>query len=657
MSDNNTHTINLLEPKAIPELYGKNFFIPDYQRGYRWGERQVKQLFKDLSDFFDKGKGEFYCLQPIVIKAMSPDEVKHYGLCSDTGDNCWYELIDGQQRLTTIKIILSLYSKFQKRFKDSFTIYYQTRPELGKFFDSFIYDEESAPYHITVPDESNLDIDLWHILQASKTILTWLYDNETGGKGLDYFVGTFKENFIRAKGIDGKKSVQVIWYELKDGSDPNNTFKRLNDKKVSLNNAELIRAMFLSDSAVYEIEEDLINAYPYEFQEIVKERELARKQAHIIEQWDLIEKQLRQSQFWCFVKDDADEEGYSSRIEYLFDLISMKTADERDELYTYLRFEEMVQKREVEGLWALWIKVESYFATLLSWYYDRDFYHKIGFLIAEKGNTILIELLDMSSKQTKTKFRKSVDWLIRKQIMIRIDDDIFKYSYNDSKQYTYLKRILFYFNVESTRRAVSQDNFPFDLYKKETWTLEHIHAQNSERIDKSDKKKWEIWNKENQKVLKQLESRFKELDEFDPRPVVAILTDHENRMQDKKYVFSDFTVCFDSVNAYFNKMAKEEGGTPEIHNISNMALLSGSINSSISNSAFEVKRQQIIKDDADGKYIPYCTKLVFLKYYNKNLEGFSVQHSFFWSENDRKAYLENLQFILEDILNAQDPDK
>lgn len=317
----------------------------------------------------------------------------------------------------------------------------------------------------------------------------------------------------------------------------------------------------------------------------------------------------------------------------------------------------MIQKHEVEGLWTLWLKVESCFATLLSWYQDRDFYHKIGFLIAERGNTVLIDLLDKSAVQTKTMFKKTVDWTIKKHIMIKTDDDIFQYGYDDTGQYAALRRILFFFNVESTRRAVNQDVFPFTLYKKEKWTLEHIHAQNSERIDKSDKKKWIVWNEENHKALKQLKSRFKEGDEFDPRPVIAILEDHKSRMPGNKYVFTDFTICFDSISAYFDKMAKCENGTPEIHNISNMALLSNSINSSVSNSAFEIKRQHIIRDDANGKYIPYCTKLAFLKYYNKEQENFSVQYSFYWSENDRKAYLKNLQMVLEDILKAEDPDK
>ena len=639
--------------KAIPDLYNKNFFIPDYQRGYRWGHRQIEQLLNDLAVFFDKGKGQFYCLQPVVVKAMDAKEITTLNLKSDDDDNNWYEVIDGQQRLTTIRIILALFHKIQPRFKNKFTIHYKTRPELGVIFDNFKYAAEVDPYSITVDSPDNLDIDSWHILQAAQNILKWINDGEEKGMGFEFFDGTFKENFVRSKDLD-KKSVQVIWYELRDGSDPNETFKRLNDKKVSLNNAELIRAMFLSDSAEYEYDEDIINDYNEQLQPIVKEREQARKQAHIIEQWDIIEKQLRNSKFWAFVKNDASDTDYSCRIEYLFDLISKKQKNEKDELYTYLRFNEIIEKKEVKGLWELWLKVESDFTTLLSWYSDRYNYHKIGYLISEQGNDRLIELLDKSTKQTKSCFSKKIDWFIKQHLLLKENDDIYTYSYDEPSQYTALKRILFFYNVETTRKAETQDFFPFDLYKQKGWTLEHIHAQNSERIDKADKKKWQVWIDENKKALERLASRFKKDPTFNPTSLINRL-ENEN-INATGYVFEDFSNLFDSVNAYYNKMALAEGGTPEIHNISNMALLSGSVNSSISNSVFEVKRQLILENDANGEYIPYCTRLVFLKYFNKDKDNFTVQQSYYWSENDRTNYLDNIKSTLKEVLNAEDPE-
>lgn len=38
----------------IEKLENKDFFIPSYQRGYRWGEREIKELLEDINDFMVK---------------------------------------------------------------------------------------------------------------------------------------------------------------------------------------------------------------------------------------------------------------------------------------------------------------------------------------------------------------------------------------------------------------------------------------------------------------------------------------------------------------------------------------------------------------------------------------------------------------------------
>ena len=107
---------NSLEWKAIPDLKGYNFYIPDYQRGYRWEKDQIQQLLSDLYDFFYvKESGNIYCLQPVIVKQLTSDDIKNrltpevyakYKDYLDLDNKIWYEVADGQQRLTTIKLIL-----------------------------------------------------------------------------------------------------------------------------------------------------------------------------------------------------------------------------------------------------------------------------------------------------------------------------------------------------------------------------------------------------------------------------------------------------------------------------------------------------------------------------------------------------------------------
>ena len=100
---------NKIDLKSVKELLGMHFFIPSYQRGYRWTKQQVLDLLNDIKGFAEKKKDEyeFYCVQPLVVKLMDNKEKEQNNL--NTNED-WYEVIDGQQRLTTIYLILELLS-------------------------------------------------------------------------------------------------------------------------------------------------------------------------------------------------------------------------------------------------------------------------------------------------------------------------------------------------------------------------------------------------------------------------------------------------------------------------------------------------------------------------------------------------------------------
>lgn len=650
-------SINKLDLYSIPDLCDKNYFIPNYQRGYRWGNVQVRQLLEDLFAYVydENAKSGFYCLQPVVVRIMSDKEVESQGLKSDLDGNRWYEVIDGQQRLTTIRIILAIEGEFVRFKRRRFNIEYQTRRELGAIYDDLQISEDSISHEFKVgtPQGGKYgDIDSWHVVECASLILKWFQGGRGAGSGneLEKFAGRFYETFIGEK--SAPRSVQVIWYQLNDGSDPYEVFKRLNDKKVSLNNAELIRGMFLSDSATFKMDAGLLSQFDEEIRAVVENMEQARKQSHIIEQWDIIENHLRNGQFWSFVKSDNDTAKYSCRIEYIFDLISQKDDRERDELYTYLDFNDRYNRECAGDLWQLWLKVESYYMRLKSWFEDFDYFHKIGYLVAVNGTRALIEILDKSERMTKTAFNNFIEDKIKESITDRTDPEgercILDYSYDSD--YELLKRVLFLYNVESTRQ-LAHDPFPFEKYKGvKDWTLEHIHAQNSEQIDRSDKDKWDTWFRENQASLELLR-QCRPDDHVLANVANEVKSEYERfRQSMARYNYRDLTRVFELVLAYFNELCREEDRVRPVHDISNIALLDGRNNSAISNSVFEVKRQMILNSDAKGDYIPICTRNVFLKYYNRKDPDFTVQQNFYWSENDRQNYRADISEVMQTYL-------
>ena len=84
-----------------------------------------------------------------------------------------------------------------------------------------------------------------------------------------------------------------------------------------------------------------------------------------------------------------------------------------------------------------------------------------------------------------------------------------------------------------------------------------------------------------------------------------------------------------------------------MHTIGNLALLKGDDNAALNNSTFDVKRTKIIQLDRDGKYIPFCTRNVFLKYYTPSDQ---LGKPYLWEETDRIAYLKAINKTLETYL-------
>ncbi len=658
--------INELERLSIPELMGRNFFIPDYQRGYRWEEIHIYQLLSDIWDFTNKSNGEFYCLQPIVVKECSSGIIEKYKLSSDYDNNRWFEVIDGQQRLTTTRLIIQMNNLISplSKVKNCFNLFYETRPELKDIFNNLNISNEDDTIQVEI---DNTSIDTYYITSGLKHIVNWF-----NLPGMDYekraslqqFPSFFSVFFGEKSSGDSQrqgKSTQVIWYvvnqneiafnEETEGTNSKTIFKRLNDTKIPLSNSELIKALFLSKGSQYKLDYITDKVDEDDAQNITLKIDKAKKQNHIAKQWDLIEHTLGNTRLWNFVTN-SDIKSYSNKIELLFDIVSEKNTkndrnselNKKDSLYTFLFFDRMVRKGK--DLWDVWMEIEQYYETISYWFEHRNLYHKIGYLICVNGDKTLIDLLAKAVKQGKKEFNDNLN----RTIMATVNFDLAKINYKEN--YEDIQRLLILYNVETVRKLESLEYYPFHLHKEKNWTLEHIHAQNSDHLSKDDQNSWFIWIDEHIPVLNTFmgldsipESKKNELD--------SIIENLRNIKANQKLDFSTFLNEFNRVIKFLEVLNNINGGAKAVHLLSNMALLGGIENTILSNSIFETKRKEILKMDAEGKYIPLCTRYVFLKYHNVKEKDFSNQQLHFWGDKDRMNYLEHIRNILSEYYSPE----
>jgi len=561
--------------KKVSEIEGV-FMVPSYQRGYRWGTDEVVRLLDDIYSLHgNEVKG--YCLQPVVVK--------------NHGD--YYELIDGQQRLTTIYIIYHyMHTQVPNLIrKPKFSLKYKTRPEKEDFLENM---------DMSLKEDN---IDFWFMCNALETVSGWINNKEDPATAVFSMNKYFTDN------------VKVIWYEADENENPMKLFERLNIGKIALTNAELVKAMFLSRGSYGRREHSVMDE---------------KKQEEIALQWDAIEKELRNNSLWFFLINNNVRDVDSTRIDLVLDLVCRKKETdikERniDKYETFFKFEDMRKEKSLDDLWQ---EILGTFLVLKDWYSDHEFYHKVGFLIAS-GARSLTEIYIASKDKKKSRFREILDGYIRESI--RIDGNYAELSYEESGDAAKISRLLLLFNIESVRKIEEQSQwFPFDRFKANaSWTLEHIHAQQPEGMNRQEERR--MWLSCHARSLRAIGDKQTGL----VKKIEELLEKSEINKHE-----------FEEVQQKVIKKLSVQGNGEYLHSIGNLALLNSSNNAALSNSAFDVKRDKIIKMDQNGLYIPFCTKMVFLKYYTPS-EGNQIH---FWGQQDRTAYIKAINDKLRDYL-------
>lgn len=487
-----------------------------------------------------------------------------------------YELIDGQQRLTTLYLILKYLSKYLPDIKIGYEIHYETRESTHDYLQNID------------PEKSEENIDFFFVNQAYNTIKNWF--NEDTEKCED-----FLEQI--------KKYVKIIWYEPEEEISGEELFTRLNIGRIPLTNSELIRALFLSRN----------NGVTHE------------KQLEISTEWDKIEKELRSSAFWAFL---TNEKEYINRIELLFNMMANRS-NKKDDYATFFFFNEKINEKKDKI--SVWNEIIAYYEKLKELYEDKELFHKVGYLVVNSTSeqNFLYNLLEKTEKKKKSELKSYID----EEIKVSLENiELKELDYEEKTKKEDIHKILLLFNIISMMDIKDESvRFPFDKYKKNgtQWSLEHIHAQNAEALNT---------NEEQIEWLKLHHDAVKDINKtIDEEKLIEIGKVIESKKISKEK-FIDY-------QQFLFKLLPNESDDKFIHSLSNLTLLDTKHNSALSNSAFIVKRKKIIEKDKEGEFIPYCTRMVFLKYYSEN-----TSQLYFWSKDDREGYITQIIDKLEKYL-------
>ena len=579
--------------KAFKDLSKFTFVIPSQQRGYKWTPKNVEELLKDLWEFSKQKTKNIYCLQPIAV-------VKN--------GECEYEVLDGQQRLTTLFLLYKYLTQ-----KNAYTLNFER--------DSNECDKSRWKFLNDIDKEEKFDdsqIDRFYITRAYETIKKFFESFEKNQPSV--FADSEKKDLLDVLDASrSQKSVQVIWYETPKEK-AHETFRNLNSGKISLTNTDLIKALLLNR----------VNGLP------------ANQHETVARQFEEMEQTLKLDHFWHMLSSEVPKYPHT-RMDLLFNVVA--NVEEKEVQIDYrTSFRRFAEENKELSLEQKWQQVRHTFLRLYDLYMDMYSYHYIGFLTYYKtGDSIkrLHELISDNEKMDKNEFIEKLRGDIKKAINPNDQKQIEDYSYTDSSRKelrelfllhnieTLLQRYQTLKNSEQYKLQHEYEQFPFELLYKQSWDIEHIASQTTNELkNEKDREDW----------LKSVKADYP-----------SSFNDNENtseKTKDKK----DFDKLYEEIINYIKKENQDYIEEDNKNNIGNLVLLDKHTNRSFHNSLFPRKRRIVIM--ADGlasendkeqnvvrQFIPICTKQCFTKAYNKKSNVKLGE----WSKDDADAYLNDIK--------------
>lgn len=570
---------------ALTDNKASFYYIAPYQRGYKWESNssyaQVPQMLIDIYEAFVYGTTEYF-LQYITVKKLKLD---------DKGDVL--EVIDGQQRLTTLSLLLS---RIVVRNSDLENISYK---RLQYFrYDGDIFTSLQIP-DSEEEDENIIHQDRYYMVKAVRTIDKFLKLLEENDKLEAYY------HYL----LD---SVKLIFNIEDENTNSEEVFENLNNNKVPLTNQYLIKGLLLTKA---------INRIT-SFNRTLSYKEILDQRTVMGRVWDEINAWITQPEiahFFFATKKKENPNGIEKLLEVVLRRIENTQTDTReieDSLLQQYRLSFDSQSRNVQpSIYELFNKFNriirdeetafdvlnlikhAYRALYNIWYGDIAFYNLFGYVRFAKTQQYKISWTDKVIWEDRAVVKKE---LAKRILEILPDLELSQNEFGYDKNQNQLSNLLLSFNVF----LEPEEKFDFYQYDCENWTLEHLSPQNP---------KGEIKIPHN--LVSYVLGKLPESLEQSKR------TEIETKLVNGE------SISVDDLPFLYDSEIDE-------HVMGNMALLGGGDNSAVSNNPFIVKRNIIISRRNKGSFVPYHTIALYEKSLDmKGKKGFTPD-LFRWDMND-----------------------
>lgn len=582
---------------------GKIYNIPEYQRGYKWSEQQVRQLLDDIYKFsLTRNEHHFYCLQNITLFQNSDKNLN---------------VVDGQQRLTTVTLLLA-YLEVSNLVKGKLN--YAVREPSNRFIQNVIDNESNfingvlaaEDFETYLADQTD-DIDyqdVYYMFTALRTIDSW-FKNNFPTKDIE----AFKVIVLNHVKLIVNKVAHVSEQEL---------FMNLNAGKVHLDGSDLIRAILITRVAKQELED----YDPANVQDILK---LNQRRTRI--GWELDEmnnwwsKEEVKSYFQNFTKIQAgkketikfDQELHPINLLYK---IWVETNGEME--ITLHCFE----KEEALAMYQSILKLHR---ILQDWFEDRKIYHYLGFLFAHSKSFKINKVYKKWNAPNTARDKFVNEWCL-KQLQTAVfgreeedkEDEGYSFWMEKIKDYNSKKPTNWYHSVIIQKVLILLDVIAHSEIKEKGIPLPFLKPRYFKN-SKEDKEHIFSGTPKELSELKKLSQPIVKLNEY----IDLLNKGYEdiNRISHFKYDDEEWSQLTEELQSQELEQFKQLIHTQRpINSLGNLVLLHLSINRGFGNDRYAKKRTEVIQNTVNGLYVRQHTVDVFVKNTEtENLNDWNLQ--------------------------------